>query len=64
MAHCKTCFHYNLYEMITSGKTYSYSGEIPCFKCSKFMELEDKYIPANDEVIKQMIEDDLKKTNN
>lgn len=33
---CKTCGHYELMKMITSGKPYGYSGEIPCIGCKYF----------------------------
>ena len=38
---CQTCGHYSLYQMITSGKPYGYSGEIPCLRCSRYSPVED-----------------------
>lgn len=38
---CKACGHYQLYIMITSNKPYGYSGDIPCFRCSRYSSLED-----------------------
>ncbi len=35
---CKTCGHYELLKMITSGKPYGYSGDIPCFRCKYYTE--------------------------
>lgn len=33
---CQTCGHYELYKMITSGRPYGYSGDIPCLRCCRF----------------------------
>lgn len=41
---CKTCMHYSLYKMITSGKSYGYGGEIPCESCRHYVILNDNYI--------------------
>lgn len=38
---CETCGHYELKKMVTSGKHFCYSGEIPCFRCSRYSTLED-----------------------
>lgn len=38
---CSTCGHYSLKIMITSGKPYGYSGDIPCLRCKRFAEAED-----------------------
>ena len=42
MNDCKSCKHYGLYEMITSGP-YGYSEKIPCHGCSRFSITEDNY---------------------
>ncbi len=39
---CETCGHYSLYEMITQGP-YSYSGDIPCFRCMRFETKRDMH---------------------
>lgn len=44
---CETCGHYELKKMVTSGKTYSYSGDIPCFNCSRFRQLQDLHTNKN-----------------
>ena len=41
---CETCIHYSLYQMIYSGRPYSYSGEIPCLAC---MYQFDVYLKDN-----------------
>lgn len=38
---CTNCGHYQLKLMVTSGKPYGYSGDIPCLRCSRFSQLED-----------------------
>jgi hypothetical protein len=40
---CKSCGHYELKKMVTSGQPYGYSGEIPCFTCSQYASLENKH---------------------
>lgn len=49
---CKTCIHYGLYQMITSGKPYGYSGTIPCQNCSRFSWEQDNYTPMSQVEIK------------
>ena len=45
---CKTCGHYELYKMITSGKPYSYSGDVPCLRCTRFNDgKQDEHTKAN-----------------
>lgn len=53
---CKSCRHYQLYEMITHGP-YGYSGYIPCQTCSRLSWRPDNYEPITrvepgDEAIK------------
>ena len=43
---CKHCGHYELYKMVTSGKPFGYSGDIPCTHCSRFSFIRDEYTPA------------------
>lgn len=38
---CKSCGHYELKKMISSGKPYGYSGDIACLRCSRFSQMED-----------------------
>ena len=33
---CKTCGHYEIKKMVTSGKPLGYSGDIPCFRCTRY----------------------------
>ena len=40
-SNCETCGHYQLKLMVTSGKPYGYSGDIPCFRCSRYSQLSD-----------------------
>ncbi len=51
---CETCNHYRIKEMINSGKPFGYSGAIPCYKCDRYIRLEDKHTNpgANSEIKK------------
>lgn len=44
---CKTCTHYGLYKMITSGQPFGYVGEIPCTTCSRYSSMQDNYEPSS-----------------
>ncbi len=44
MDKCKNCKHYNLRKMIQVP--YYYGGDIPCLTCSRYVEYEDKFEPA------------------
>lgn len=47
---CKSCGHYHLYQMITQG-AYSYSGDIPCMRCVRYLTIGDEHTnpPENKE---------------
>ena len=47
------CGSYELYKMIVSGKTYCYSGDIPCLRCSRFSYLKDNFnsIGASENIV-------------
>ena len=40
---CKTCGHYELYKMITSGQPFGYTGDIPCRRCERYVKLNDEH---------------------
>ena len=40
---CNTCGHYELYKMLTSGQSYSYSGDIPCIRCKHYLEPQSQH---------------------
>jgi len=42
---CKNCGSYQLYLMVTSGKPYCYSGQIPCLNCLRFSWTQDNFTP-------------------
>ena len=41
---CKTCVNYGLFEMVTSGKPFGYSGNIPCMRCTRYRRDNDEYV--------------------
>jgi len=41
---CEQCSNYSLYKMITSGTQYSYSGNIPCFTCIRYLKYGDNFV--------------------
>ena len=43
---CKQCKHYHIYQMITNGRPYGYTGYIPCENCSRFSKREDNFEPV------------------
>lgn len=49
---CSQCGSYQLYLMVTSGKPYCYSGNIPCLTCKRFSYLKDNFtlIVENNEI--------------
>jgi superfamily II helicase len=44
---CRTCGHYELYKMITSGRPYGYSGDIPCLRCNRFRVSNDEHTASD-----------------
>jgi len=44
---CKSCGHYDLFDMITSGRPYGYGGAIPCDRCCEFSRPHSEYIPIS-----------------
>lgn len=40
---CQNCGHYELYKMITSGRAYGYSGDIPCLRCCEYLTPNSEY---------------------
>ena len=54
---CEKCANYSFYEMITSGKPYGYSGTISCFACSRYFDVQDKFVLAEskDPILPQKI---------
>jgi len=44
MKTCATCQYYELYQMVTSGRPYSYSGDIPCMRCERLQHQKDEYV--------------------
>lgn len=38
---CKNCGNYELRKMVESGKPYGYAGDVPCFRCKRYKELQD-----------------------
>ena len=54
---CRNCGHYDLYKMITGTGAYSYSGDIPCFRC-KYYGQNDEFVPViNKKVRKPQMKD-------
>lgn len=53
------CGYYELYLMITSGKTYCYSGPIPCLNCSRYSFFRDNYSPVI-QTAKELLNEDKK----
>jgi hypothetical protein len=47
METCRGCGSYELLRMITSGRAYGYSGDIPCCRCIRFGR-SDEYSPVVD----------------
>lgn len=46
---CDFCIYHSLYEMITSSRGYSYSADIPCQRCIRFLNPKDEYVPMAEE---------------
>jgi len=49
---CENCGSYELYKMITSGRVWSYSGEIPCFYCLRNSVLKDNFTQNTERINK------------
>lgn len=42
MDNCKGCVNYGLRQMLNGA--YSYSGDIPCFRCKRLGEKQDLFV--------------------
>ena len=43
---CKDCGYYELFKLVTSDKPFSYSEDIPCFRCIHFNDRKsDEFVP-------------------
>lgn len=61
---CETCYSYGLYQMITSGNPYCYSGDIPCLRCKRFCLNRDEYQPKFQTISTSNFSGDLKEEAN
>jgi len=53
---CNECISYELFKIISSGKPYWYTGDIPCLRCKHF------YQKTNDEFkpVRKISEEDFR----
>lgn len=47
---CKSCGHYGLYQMITSGRPYGYGGDIPCHRCSECSQPHSEFTGVTENI--------------